>query len=61
MFDEQFADKQEEIGETRQYVTDRQQRVHAVQLEVLKLAQTIERQREQKERQQEQLAELAEE
>ncbi len=61
MFDEQFADKQEEIGETRQYVTDRQQRVHALQLEVLKLAQTIERQREQKERQQEQLAELAEE
>ena len=61
MFDEQFADKQEEIGETRQYVTDRQQRVHAVQLEVLKLAQTIERHREQKERHQEQLAELAEE
>jgi chromosome segregation protein len=34
MLDEQFADKQDEIGETRQYVTDRQQRVHAVQLEV---------------------------
>ena len=61
MLDEQFADKQDEIGETRQYVTDRQQRVHAVQLEVLKLAQTIERYREQRERLQEQLAELAEE
>ena len=61
MLDEQFADKQDEIGETRQYVTDRQQRVHAVHLEVLKLAQTIERYREQRERLQEQLAELAEE
>jgi len=61
MLDEQFADKQDEIGETRQYVTDRQQRVHAVQLEVLKLAQALERYREQKERLQEQLAELAEE
>ncbi|MGB7500770.1 MAG: chromosome segregation protein SMC, partial [Azonexus sp.] len=61
MLDEQFADKQDEIGETRQYVTDRQQRVHAVQLEVLKLAQVLERYREQKERLQEQLAELAEE
>jgi chromosome segregation protein len=59
MLDEQFADKQEEIGETRQYVTDRQQRVHAVQMEVLKLTQAIERQREQKERLHEQLAELA--
>jgi chromosome segregation protein len=35
--------------------------VHAVQVEVLKLAQAIERYREQKERMQEQLAELAEE
>jgi chromosome segregation protein len=61
MFDEQLADKQEEIAEIRQYVTDRQQRVHAVQLDVLKLAQAIERHREQRERQQEQLAELAEE
>ncbi|MGV0976455.1 MAG: chromosome segregation protein SMC [Azonexus sp.] len=61
MLDEQFADKQDEIGETRQYVTDRQQRVHAVQLEVLKLAQALERYREQNERLQEQLAELAEE
>ncbi len=61
MFDEQFADKQEEIDETRQYVTDRQQRVHAVQLDVLKLTQAIERYREQKERIAEQLAELAEE
>jgi chromosome segregation protein len=61
MLDEQFEDKQDEIGETRQYVTDRQQRVHVVQLEVVKLAQTIERYREQKERFQEQLAELAEE
>ena len=61
MFDEQLADKQDEIGETRQYVTDRQQRVHAVQLEVLKLGQAIERYREQRERLQEQLAELAEE
>ena len=61
IFDEQFEDKQVEIDETRQYVTDRQQRVHAVQLEVLKLSQTIERYREQKERFEEQLAELAEE
>ena len=61
MFDEQLADKQEEMDEVRQYVNDRQQRVHAVQMEVLKLTQTIERHREQKERLQEQLAELAEE
>jgi chromosome segregation protein len=61
MFDEQFADKQEEIDETRQYVTDRQQRVHAVQLDVLKLSQAIARYNEQKERLAEQLAELAEE
>src|SRR5574343_410854 len=49
------------MGEIRQYVTDRQQRVHAVQMEVLKLSQTIERFKEQKERLQEQLAELTEE
>ncbi|MGB4063743.1 MAG: chromosome segregation protein SMC [Azonexus sp.] len=61
MFDEQVEDKQAEMGEIRQYVTDRQQRVHAVQMEVLKLSQTIERHKEQKARLQEQLAELAEE
>ncbi|MBU1362870.1 MAG: chromosome segregation protein SMC [Gammaproteobacteria bacterium] len=61
MFDEQVEDKQAEMGEIRQYVTDRQQRVHAVQVEVLKLSQAIERHKEQKERLQEQLAELAEE
>ena len=61
MLDEQIDDKQVEMGEVRQYVTDRQQRVHAVQLEVLKLAQAIERYQEQRERRQEQLAELAEE
>ncbi|MBT9523264.1 MAG: chromosome segregation protein SMC, partial [Dechloromonas sp.] len=61
MFDEQVEDKQAEMGEIRQYVADRQQRVHAVQMEVLKLAQAIERHKEQKERLQEQLAELAEE
>jgi chromosome segregation protein len=61
MIEEQIEDKQAEIGEIRQYVADRQQRVHAVQLEVVKLAQTIERYKEQKERLQEQLAELAEE
>jgi len=61
LLDEQFSDKQEEIGEIRQYVTDRQQRVHAVQLEVVKLSQAIERHREQRERLQEQMAELAEE
>ncbi|NJD25483.1 MAG: chromosome segregation protein SMC [Betaproteobacteria bacterium] len=59
VLDEQVADKQEEMGEVRQYVTDRQQRVHAVQVDVLKLAQAIERHREQKERVAEQLAELA--
>ena len=61
MFDEQVEDKQAEMGEIRQYVADRQQRVHAVQMEVLKLSQAIERHKEQKERLQEQLAELAEE
>ena len=61
LFDEQYADKQEEIDETRQYVTDRQQRVHHVQLEVLKLSQALARYNEQKERIAEQLAELAEE
>jgi chromosome segregation protein len=61
MFDEQVDDKQAEMGEIRQYVADRQQRVHAVQMEVLKLAQAIERHKEQKARLQEQLAELAEE
>ena len=61
MLDEQYGDKQEEIGEIRQYIADRQQRVHAVQLEVQKLAQAIAHYREQRERQQEQLAELAEE
>ncbi len=61
LYDEQHADKREEIDETRQYVNDRQQRVHAVQVEVLKLAQAIERYREQKARVAEQLAELAEE
>ena len=61
MLDEQLDDKREEVGEIRQYVADRQQRVHAVQVEVLKLAQALERYRELKERQQEQLAELAEE
>ncbi|MFN4342223.1 MAG: chromosome segregation protein SMC [Azonexus sp.] len=61
MFDEQVADKKDEMDEIRQYVTDRQQRVHVVQMEVLKLTQAIERHREQKERIAEQLAELAEE
>ena len=61
MVDEQIEDKQAEMGEIRQYVADRQQRVHAVQMEVLKLAQAIERYKEQKERLTEQLAELAEE
>ena len=61
VLDEQLDDKREEMGEVRQYVQDRQQRVHAVQLEVVKLAQAIERQREMKERLAEQLAELAEE
>ena len=61
LLDEQLDDRRAEVGETRQYVADRQQRVHAVQLEVLKLAQALERHRELQERQQEQLAELAEE
>ena len=61
LLDEQAADKQEEMGEIRQYVADRQQRVHAVQMDVLKLTQAIERHREQKARVAEQLAELAEE
>jgi chromosome segregation protein len=61
LLDEQAADKQEEMGEIRQYVADRQQRVHAVQMDVLKLTQAIERHREQKVRVAEQLAELAEE
>ncbi|HMV19702.1 MAG TPA: chromosome segregation protein SMC [Rhodocyclaceae bacterium] len=57
----ELEDKHEAIAETRQYVTDRQQRVHAVQLEVLKLTQAAERYREQRERFQDQLADLAEE
>lgn len=61
LLDEQHADKQEEIDETRQYVTDRQQRVHAVQLDVLKLSQALARYKEQRERVAEQMAELAEE
>jgi chromosome segregation protein len=61
MFDEQVVDKKEEMDEIRQYVTDRQQRVHVVQMEVLKLTQAIERYKEQKERIAEQLAELSEE
>ncbi|MCE1240516.1 MAG: chromosome segregation protein SMC [Azonexaceae bacterium] len=61
LFDEQYADKQEELDETRQYVNDRQQRVHAVQVEVLKLSQALARYNEQKERVAEQLAELTEE
>jgi chromosome segregation protein len=59
LYDEQLSDKQEEIDETRQYVTDRQQRVHAVQVDVLKLGQALTRYNEQKERLAEQLAELA--
>ena len=61
MLDEQWADKQEEIDETRQYVTDRQQRVHQAQLQVLQLSQALARYREAQERMSEQLAELAEE
>ncbi|MCL2635280.1 MAG: chromosome segregation protein SMC [Betaproteobacteria bacterium] len=59
LLDEQLADKEEEMDETRQYVADRQQRVHAVQLDVLKLTQAIARYNEQKERVAEQLAELS--
>ncbi|MDR0776565.1 MAG: chromosome segregation protein SMC [Azonexus sp.] len=59
LLDEQWGDKQEEMDETRQYVADRQQRVHAVQLNVLKLSQALARYNEQKERVAEQLAELA--
>ncbi len=51
----------ESIAELRQYVADRQQRVHAMQLEVLRIGQAAERYREQRERVQDQLADLAEE
>ncbi|WP_415034098.1 chromosome segregation protein SMC [Azonexus sp.] len=61
LLDEQWADKQEEIDETRQYVTDRQQRVHQAQLQVMQLSQALTRYREAQERMSEQLAELAEE
>ena len=61
LLEEQVADKQEEMGEIRQYVADRQQRVHAVQLDVLKLAQAIEQDKLRRERQAELMAELAEE
>ena len=57
----QLEAKHEALTESRHYVTDRQQRVHGLQLEVLKLTQAAERYREQKERLHEQLAELAEE
>ena len=57
----ELEDAHEAIAEARQYVADRQQRVHAVQVETLKLGQALERYREQKGRLDEQLADLAEE
>ena len=57
--DEKLEDKQVALEEARRYVIDRQQRVHVLQMETLKLAQAIERFEEQKERLREQLAELA--
>ena len=57
--EEQLEDKQEAVQEARRYVTDRQQRVHALQMETLKLAQAMERYAEQKERLKEQLTDLA--
>jgi len=57
--DEKLEDKQVALEEARRYVIDRQQRVHVLQMETLKLAQAIERYEEQKDRLREQLAELA--
>jgi chromosome segregation protein len=59
LLDEQLADKAEEIDETRQYVTDRQQRLHGAQLAAQKLAQALDHYRQQQERRAEQQAELA--
>lgn len=57
--DETIEEKRVAIQEARRYVTDRQQRVHAVQLEVSRLEQAAEHYQEQKERLSEQLADLA--
>ena len=59
--DSTLEDKHEAVREARHYVTDRQQRVHALQMETLKLSQAMQRYGEQKERLQEQLADLASE
>jgi len=58
-FEEQIEDKQEAMQEARRYVADRQQRVHALQMEAQKLAQAMEHYAEQKERLNDQLADLA--
>ncbi|MBS1188706.1 MAG: smc [Rhodocyclaceae bacterium] len=55
----QLEEKQEALQEARRYVADRQQRVHALQMETLKLSQAMENFRDQKERLKEQLADLA--
>ncbi len=59
--DAALEDKHEAVREARHYVTDRQQRVHSLQMETLKLTQALQRYSEQKERLQEQLADLASE
>lgn len=57
--EEQIGDKQEAVQEARRYVTDRQQRVHALQMETQKLAQAMEHFGERKAGLQDQLADLA--
>lgn len=55
----QLEEKQEALQEARHYVADRQQRVHALQMETLKLSQAMENFRDQQERLKEQLTDLA--
>ncbi|HZX33117.1 MAG TPA: chromosome segregation protein SMC [Rhodocyclaceae bacterium] len=55
----ELEDKQEALQEARRYVADRQQRVHALQMETLKLSQAMATFRDQKDRLKEQLTDLA--
>ena len=55
----QLEDRHEAVQEARRYAHDRQQRVHALQMETLKLSQALENFRELKDRLREQLEDLA--
>ncbi len=59
--DEALEEKQVAVQEARRYVADRQQKVHALQMEVSRLTQAALHYQEQKERLSEQLSDLAQE